>query len=159
MSKAFDHVPHDILIQKLSSYGVNYIVILWIQAYLSGRSQVVIDGVTSDTQHLPSGVPQGSVPGPVLFLSYINDIASNLHPNRTARFFVVDGFLYSKIKNTTDQINLNQSLQSIDRWCKAWGMQINCDKTVVATITNKRQVLHFKYTLGDLPLKEVTSFK
>lgn len=69
MSKAFDCVPHDKLIQKLYSYGINYNVILWIQAYLSGRSQVVIDGVTSDTQHLPSGVPQGSLrSGPVPIL-------------------------------------------------------------------------------------------
>ena len=76
MSKAFDLVNHDILLQKLKLYRCNNETIKWFTSYLSSRSQKVYIQLTlSDSKTILSGVPQGSILGPLLFVIYINDIS------------------------------------------------------------------------------------
>ncbi len=88
-SKAFDKVAHRRLIHKLSVYGVTGKTLDWVQGWLSGRRQrVVVDGDSSDQVPVTSGVPQGSVLGPCLFLVYINDMAEELES--TVRLFADD---------------------------------------------------------------------
>ena len=78
-SKAFDKVPHNRCIYKLENYGIRGYTLKWIKAFLENRQQcVVVDGETSDFVALLSGVPQGSVIGPVPFLAYINDVQRNI---------------------------------------------------------------------------------
>ena len=92
-SKAFDSVPHQRLLLKLDYYGICGKTAAWIKAFLSNRSQVVsVNGSHSSSRPVPSGVPQGSVLGPVLFLLYINDITE--HIQSTMRLFADDSIIY-----------------------------------------------------------------
>ena len=78
-SKAFDKVNHSLLVDKLNHYGIQGRTNTWIRNWLADRTQtVVLEGVRSYTARVRSGVPQGSVLGPCLFLYYINDIPNNV---------------------------------------------------------------------------------
>ena len=95
-SKAFDRVPHERLLKKLDHYGIRDSTQGWIKAFLSNRTQqVIVEGATSDTAQVVSGVPQGTVIGPLLFLILINDLP-NCVRSRT-RLFADDCNLYGKI--------------------------------------------------------------
>ena len=92
-SKALDVVPHQRLLHKLDHYGIRGSTLLWIQNFLTTRTQkVVVDGSSSDTAHVESGVPQGTVLGPILFLCYINDLPSSVSSD--VRLFADDRLLY-----------------------------------------------------------------
>ena len=100
-SKAFDKVPHKRLLKKLETVGVCGRNLSWINSFLSNRTQrVVLEGVFSDEAQILSGVPQGSVIGPVLFLVYINDIANSMES--TIRLFADDCIVYRNIQNRED---------------------------------------------------------
>ena len=88
-AKAFDKVPHRRLAEKLFYFGIRNDTLSWVNAFLHGRQQqVVIDGESSRLSNVTSGVPQGTVLGPTLFLVLINDIASNI--TSTIRLFADD---------------------------------------------------------------------
>lgn len=161
MSKAFDRVPHSDLIDKLVYFGVNYNITQWIRAYLTGRTQYVdIDGSKSELLDVTSGVPRGSVLGPVLFLVYINDIAQNINKDIKVRLFADDCLLYKEINNENDSKILNDALKVVECWCETSKMKINKEKTVVFRVTNKRKhVIACTYTLGSSILATVNSLK
>ena len=90
-SKAFDTVPHRSLINKLDFYGIDGEIQKWVSSFLGDRDQVVlVDGSTSSSVPVESGVPQGSVLGPLLFLLHINDLPQVLDPNTKVRLFADD---------------------------------------------------------------------
>ena len=90
-SKAFDVVPHQRLLNKLSYYGISGKTHQWIKNFLIGRTQnVLVDGHLSDPADVGSGVPQGTVLGPLLFLLYINDLPLILSPGTRIRLFADD---------------------------------------------------------------------
>lgn len=160
LSKAFDRVCHAKLLNKLHGYGVNLQIIRWIQAYLTNRQHFVeIAGEHSSFLPIPSGVPQGSVLGPILFLLYINDIASGVHPNIEVRLFADDCLLFTRVKTVSDQTCLNDALNIIHNWCAKWDMEINPKKSACMTVSNKKTPLMFDYTVNTNQIKRSTQIK
>lgn len=156
--KAFDRVSHQKLLLKLQSILKNDLLLSWVEAYLSHRCQSVdIEGVRSSPQPVQSGIPQGSVLGPLFFLIFINDIADALPVK--IRLFADDCVLYQEVHSPADQALLNASLESIFQWCETWQMKINILKTVAMTITRKREPLKFTYCIKDHVLTSVDQFK
>ena len=100
-SKAFDSVPHQRLLLKLNYYGITSNSLSWIENFLLDRTQCVqVSGTKSSWIRVTSGVPQGTVLGPLLFLIYINDIVHNR--NSKIKLFVDDAVLYSEVSNVHD---------------------------------------------------------
>ena len=121
-SKAFDKVPHIRLDYKLDLYGTRGHMREWILDFLSGRSQrVVLEGASSASEPVVSGVPQGTVLGPVLFLMYINDL-SDVTVHSTARLFADDCIIYRPTRNNDYTILLQNDLNKIAEWQFMWQM-------------------------------------
>jgi hypothetical protein len=126
-SKAFDTVPHDKLLYKLRKYGIEGNIHRWLSSFLCGRTMnVVTDGEKSPTATVSSGVPQGTVLGPLLFLCHINDLPEAVKSN--VRLFADDCLLYRKIRSNQDTIRLQQDLDNLEVWAKSWGMKFNPTK-------------------------------
>ena len=114
-SKAFDTVPHDGLLSKLKHYGIDKNIWQWISNFLKKRKQcVVVDGVSSGLVDVDSGVPQGTVLGPILFLLHINDLPSIV--SSKVRLFADDCLIYRQIKSNNDQIELQRDLNLLESW-------------------------------------------
>ena len=125
--KAFDSVPHERLLKKLYSYGIQGDLLGWIRNFLTNRKQrVVLNGAQSSTVRVTSGIPQGSVLGPVLFTIYINDL-----PNvvcNTTKLFADDAKIYSVVNNAIDQENLQSDFKKLDNWSQEWLLKFNPEK-------------------------------
>ena len=125
-SKAFDTVPHNRLLHKLHHYGIRGQLNTWIASFLKTRQQrVVVDGAHSEWVHVDSGVPQGTVLGPMLFLAHINDLPAAINKDTKCRLFADDCLLYRPIETQQDQITLQQDLDCIQQWADGWGMRFN----------------------------------
>ena len=106
-SKGFDTVPHDDLLSKLKHYGIDEKIWQWIYNFQKNRRQsVVVDGKQSSLIDVVSGVPQGTILGPLLFLLHINDLPSVV--SSKVRLFADDCLIYRNIKNKEDQIALQE---------------------------------------------------
>ena len=135
--KSFDKVAHNRLLFKLSSYGAKGNTLGWICSFLFWRSQkVVLEAKSSTSAPVISGVPQGSVLGPALFLIYINDLPEYV-TNRTVRFFADHTFLYLTIHSASDCIKLQEDLNNLERWKSDWQMSFHPQKCEVIHITTK----------------------
>ena len=158
-AKAFDKVAHNRLLYKLSSYGVKGNTLGWIGSFLSGRSQqVVLEGKSSSSAPVLSGVQQGSVLGPVLFLIYINNLPEYVS-NSTVRLFADDTLLYLTIHNSSDCIKLQEDLNNLERWELDWQMSFHPEKCEVIHITTKKKPIIHKYTLHGHTLSSVPKIK
>lgn len=157
-SKAFDKVSHKKLIAKLDFYGVRGNILMWIADFLRNRSQtVVLHGIKSDPVNVSSGVPQGTVLGPLLFLVYINDLPDGL--SATPRLFADDCLLYRIIESTNDAQSLQHDLDILQEWERKWSMEFNSDKCEVLRITKKRSGIVYPYRIHGNPLRVVSSAK
>jgi hypothetical protein len=157
-SKAFDKVAHGRLLFKLGQYGIDGKTRQWIHSFLTGRSQcVVVDGEASPWVPVTSGVPQGSVLGPILFLIYINDISSNISSN--IRLFADDTIIYRTINDETDSKALQTDLNTLADWSRVWQMEFHPGKCNVIHFTRSRSPFHTKYHLYDQELETVSSVK
>ena len=157
-AKAFDKVGHERLLQQLNWYGVTGQTNNWIRSFLSNRTQtVVVDGCCSDSKPVTSGVPQGSVLGPCLFLYYINDIAKNM--NGTVRLFADDTMIYLTITNEADASRMQEDLNTLSKWEHQWMMEFHPDKCEVLSVSRKQNTVKYPYTLNGHLLKHVDFVK
>ena len=125
--KAFDKVPHQRLILKLKSHGMGNSIINWIEQWLKDRRQrIVVDGEVSSWKPVLSGVPQGSVLGPILFLVYINDLEEGVTGNILK--FADDTKLFRKVKEIGDKQKLQDDIDKFVKWSEKWQMLFNFGK-------------------------------
>jgi hypothetical protein len=146
LAAAFDSVPHPAILQKLPAYGVRGRLFRWIESYLSFRTQyVVVDRSSSPIAQVSSGVPQGSVIAPTLFLLFINDLCHSLsantslsHPNchPEALVYADDTMLYRTGKDPALICPaIEEDLRIAAKWADIWGMRFNASKTVAMYIS------------------------
>ena len=139
--KAFDKVPHKRLVYKLSKYGVKGQVLDWVDSFLSGRTQCVsINGHKSSSHPVTSGIPQGSVLGPILFVIYINDLPEVINEGSIAFLFADDTKLFRQIKNSEDLLIQQQDVRNAVTWSKTWLLMFHPDKCVHLDIGENAEV-------------------
>ena len=130
--KAFDTVPHTRLIKKLNNYGVQGKLLEWIQSFLEDRSQhVKVNNAKSEEQPVTSGVPQGSVLGPTLFIYFINDLPKESIVS--TKIFADDTKVYTEIESDKDRESLQETVDKMYNWTSSWLLKFN---------ETKCQVLH-----------------
>ena len=161
---AFDKVPHKRLLYKLHYYnGIRGSTHKCIPSWLSERFQkVVLDGQASDPVPVLSGVPQGSVLGPVLFLIFINDLPDNISLIRSSVcLFAEDCVLYRNIKSLIDCQILQDDLNSLVQWETDWQMKFNIAKCHSMRVTRHlpSNQIHFNFSLHQQTLEQVRSAK
>ncbi len=157
-AKAFDKVSHSRLLTKMHAIGIENQLVNWTKAFLTDRTQrVSVDGVLSGEVCITSGVPQGSVLGPLLFIIFINDLAQKI--DIPLRLFADDCIIYRPIKSVNDVAILQKCLQMIFAWCIENGMVLNIKKCLCITFSIKTQFIIAIYLLGDIILSRVTSCK
>ena len=159
-SRAFDTVPHMRLMSKLSSLGIVGPIQKWIQAFLTGRTMsVVVDGEESESAGVLSGVPQGTVLGPLLFLIYINDMPNVISSDTYIRLFADDCLIYRDISSLDDQVILQRDLVALQGWAERWGMRFNPSKCNILHIHRGDRHLPYLYDFCGCVLQVVSSAK
>lgn len=143
---------------KLSSLNLDPLILSWIRAFLTNRSQyTVVRGHRSSTTNVISGVPQGSVLGPLLFLIFINDLPSSV--TSSIRLFADDCVVYRRICVSSDQLALQNDLNVIENWCSFWMMQLNISKCKFMQVSRRRSNINYTYSLQSNHLALAESYR
>lgn len=137
-ARAFDSVVHSKLIFKLSNFGISGKLLNWIAAFLNYRLQcVVVEHCNSNWLPVISGIPQGTVIGPVLFILFIDDVGVICSGSLNHKLFADDMKLYSTIQTNLDNVSLQSALDRLHKWCCDWQLNVNVSKC---------HILHFGKT-------------
>ena len=149
--KAFDKVPHRRLVTKLRGYGFKNNMCEWITDFLTDRKhQVCINGTLSEPAEVTSGIPQGSVLGPVLFVIFINDLPDTVNSN--VLLFADDTKIFSKIVNPTDNDTLQQDIHQLHNWSSTWQLPFHPGKCKVLHLGGQNKDEHV-YHMDNVPLE------
>lgn len=147
-SKAFDQVSHNLLLQDLENFGVKGVLLNWFRSYLIGRSQFILIGSTKSTRVCPSsGIPQGSILGPLLFLIFINNLPSIFKKSKSS-LYADDHKLSKKINDISDCVALQEDLDMLSKWCKDRLLNINEEKCYDLTTTYKLNKINYTYNIN-----------
>ena len=126
--KAFDTVPHQRLLTKLKGYNIKGPILNWITSFLNNRSQFVkINNSVSESLKVTSGVPQGSVLGPTLFIYFINDLPKVVH-NAKIKIFADDTKVYNSVNNPENVNHLQKAIDELHLWTQEWLLKFNKEK-------------------------------
>lgn len=153
-SKAFDKIPHSKLIRVLEAHGIKGSVLNWIKEWLRDRQQwVEIEGAKSDKKQVYSGIIQGSVLGPILFIIYINCMDNRAEQFDIIRKFADDTKCAKAIKSESDKEEFQEGLNSLAKWSKEWGMEFNKEKCKIMHCGRKNE--KYSYMIENVELKLV----
>ena len=158
-AKAFDSVPHERLKVKLFRYGINGKTLAWINNFPCQRHQrVAVSASKSDWTPVVSGVPQGTVLGPVLFKIFINDIVDEVESE--IRLFADDCVFYRLVANDQDCEQLQKDIDHLTSWAKKWHMRFEPSKCKIMRITRKTtHKITYQYTMEHTSLESVQHTK
>ena len=157
-AKAFDSVSHDLILKKLKQeFGINGLMLRFIKSYLQGRQQeVVIGGVKSGVLPVKSGVPQGSILGPLLFVIFINDMFNCISDGTNIALYADDTKIWRRIIYSEDHFVLQGDIDKLNHWSLANKMKFHPSKCKALSVTNQHNILHnlpftiFNYKLGSV---------
>ena len=157
-SKAFDVMPHERLLLQFNSYGIRGKPLQWIRSFLTKRQQrVIVNGEASKWKPVLSGAPQGTVLGPHLFLTLINDIHQNV--KSCTRLFADDCLVYNTVNSPEDELQIQKDLDQMVDWSHTWGMKFNPAKCNTMRVTRERNPAPTDYQMLGTKLEEVNSTK
>lgn len=155
-SKAFDKVDHELLLKKIAFNGIRGNLLRWFSSYITNRTQkVVVNGYTSSVTGVTSGVPQGSILGPLLFVLFINDVN---HCFKYSKFLLYadDLKVFSCIRTINDCCSLQDDLDRLSAYCARNRLQLSAEKCKSITFTKKVYNTNFNYYLHNTPLSPVS---
>ena len=157
-AKAFDSVPHDLLLYKIAQIGITGKLFSFLKNFLSNRTfKVKLGESYSDSFPIKSGVPQGSVLGPLLFLIYINDLPQNLPSNVTIKLYADDVKIYVHHKNDNFCDTLQHTLEAIEKWSAQWKIKLAPLKSMALYLGKSN--LKRQYFLNNMPIPETNCVK
>ena len=155
-SKAFDKG----LILKLENLGIRNSLLNWVRSFLVGRNQrVLVEGMASIPTQVKSGVPQGTVLGPLFFLVYTNDISKGLSKGTKIKLFADDSLLYRTISSQNDSKTLQKDLNTLQNWEQKWKMEFHPGKCQTLRITHKTKPHPWTYQIHNTPISLTDSAK
>lgn len=157
--KAFDKVDHVLLLNKLAYNGIRGNLLRWFCSYISNRSQrVVVNGFASNSVRVTSGVPQGSILGPLLFVIFINDI-KKCFLNTKFLLYADDLKIYKTIHSIADCNLFQDDLDRFSNYCITNKLHLSLSKCNTIIFTKNKNITRFTYTLCEAPLREVTTVR
>ena len=155
-AKAFDSVPHKRLLCKLSGYGIRGKLLIWIEAFLSNRWQrVMVKGKASGWSEVSSGVPQGSVLGPLLFLIFINDLPDVV--KSSMKIFADDTKVYHTVSTLPDIQELQDDIDALQTWSQNWQLPFNTKKCKLMHLGHRNDA--HQYSMHGEVLQEIDNEK
>ena len=150
-------MDHNLLLNKLSQFGLTGNILQWFKNYLIGRQQrVLLNGVISDTLPISSGVPQGSILGPLLFLIYVNDLPSSISsPSVGISLFADDTKCFSVVESPADACAPKTEARNVEKWALSWRLKFNPQKCKVLSVTRKHHPIVAEYTINSEIMQHV----
>ena len=148
LRKAFDLVNHTILLDKLAIYGCSHQSMLWFSSYLSEHKKFVLfKGKQSDQSEIITGVPLGSILGPLLFSVFMNDMPMSTRTISNVDMYADDSTISACGKNVQEiELKLNNDLQEISNWCDENRMVVNFEKSKIMIVTTRHKWHHLDIT-------------
>lgn len=158
LKRAFDVIPHDLLLYKLYAIGIRGKLHSWISDFLTDRTfQVKIGNNFSSKFYAKSGVPQGSVLGPLLFIIYINDLPNAISNDVKIKLFADDNKLYNIHKTKNERKKMITALDDFANWCSTWKVEISVQKSFILYLGKNNP--KDQYKLGDNVLGSVDTIR
>ena len=154
LKKAFDKVPHKRLLWKIRNHGgVGGRLLDWMRDYLSEREmRTLIKNESSSWLRVTSGVPQGSVLGPVMFGIYVNDLVEGIDSH--INLFADDAKIMRRVEGVDDCEKLQRDLDKIGEWSRTWQMEFNLNKCKIMEFGRSKRRVHWDYKMGGVSLKK-----